>query len=87
MQVAPFQVKKEINDILKSNSSQVNRNIDDSIDLILEVLHQKADMSQKDILDYIDELEYFLIANDDLDFNDTRFMFALNSIHELFIFW
>jgi hypothetical protein len=86
MQVVASKTHKKINDILRLNFSQVNSNIEDSMILISEILKQDADMSQKDILDYIDELEYFLMANDDLDFEDSRFLFALNSIHDLFIF-
>lgn len=86
MQVVASKTHKKINDILRLNFSQVNSNIEDSMILISDILKQDADMSQKDILDYIDELEYFLMANDELDFEDSRFLFALNSIHDLFIF-
>jgi hypothetical protein len=49
------------------------------------ILKRKSDMDQNDILNYLDELEYFIVL-DEIDFNDDRFLFALNSIHSLFIF-
>ena len=86
MQVStPLQIKSEINEILKNCSTKSDKIIQKSFDDISMILNNKSDMGQDDILIYLDELEYFIVL-DDIDFNDERFMFALNSIHSLFIF-
>jgi hypothetical protein len=81
----PSEIKSEINEILKNCSIKSDKIIEKSFDDISMILKRKSDMDQNDILNYLDELEYFIVL-DEIDFNDDRFLFALNSIHSLFIF-
>ena len=79
---SPSQIHLEINSILKD---AILKNEDDSMIKIKQLL-TTTDMSPQDILDYLDELDHFLMVNSDVFDFDLRFIFALNSIHNLWIF-